>query len=229
MASLAILKRPDSVSLSPERAALAEQIKARDETKARLEALAAADTWRVTQKAESDRNAAVAAVDEAAERDAADSTDAILSGGAQPAPSLPAARAALHAAEETLEAARATRAAITDEIDELRRSESMRAFRLDAALLAVLDAEAAPMLAKLIAEFDTMKRALIDKGLAIKTLRRAVFRPGPPDEASRVENCLVTAPTYWGASMDVAEYPTASAWAAAIERLRDDAETVLPR
>ena len=229
MGKPAILVRRAAPPTSPLRADLDELIKARAEANARLAAVSSANSWEITFEAERARDAAAKAVEDASARDAAANTEALISGAEAPAPTLPAARAALQAAEDRVDAAKSTRAALATEIEELRQAEVVRQNRIDAAVHAVLEEEASQAMATMIAEFEATQRALIDKGLAIAALHRATYQPGPPSGATRVENSLYTAPRHWGLSLEAADNPSAAAWERAIADLHDNADTALPR
>jgi hypothetical protein len=233
MAGVASLTRPkstrtDGANTSPLRAELAALITARDSGRERLEALSAAAASGDVYRAENACATARAAAQDAANLDLAKSTEALIAGTPPPDPVLPAAQAALQAAENQLTDAKAARETARVAVEGLRATEASRERRIDEAVKAVIDEEVPKSLADMIVQFEAMKRTLIDHGLAISVLSHATFKPGPRSDASRAANCLDIAPRIWGLPMDIAANSNALAWEQAIAGLRINAETALP-
>jgi RNA 3'-terminal phosphate cyclase len=235
--SVAELRRtaPPAAPASPERAALAEAIAERDAATGRIEALrGAVERARSAKRAaEEERDAANKLVETARVADARATTDAMIAGAPSPAPTLPAARAALQHAEDALASAQYTHDAIGTEIAELVDRMHWRDGAVDRAVAAALLAEAAPAAAVLVAGLEELHRQMVDKHLALNALIRAngvaTRENGCFTHVASVTMRFESVPSFWNIAQQPGECPTLAAWQKAIAELKVDAACPLPQ
>jgi hypothetical protein len=236
MGTLAQLHRSDATAApppSPERAALAEAIAARDAANVRLSGLhgVADRATRNVRAAQEALDVAQGGVDAARAADGRAATDALLAGAATPPASLPAARAAVVACEDALAAATTARDALQAETAELEGHAFYRDAKVHTAAIAVMRDEMAATTRALIVEIgaNDARRADLGKALALLVRHGIIKAQGPDAMPGVLElqcrfDSMRTFPFFDrpGASR------TAAAWEAAIAALEADAAAPVP-
>jgi hypothetical protein len=229
VSAVTALRRALPPPRSPERQALA--IETRDTHRDRIVNLQAAIQrigylWKVEESV----TAAREGIEEARRADARAATDAAIANTPPPPSAIPAARAALQEAEDTLANFIATKATLEADIAALQANASFRDDAVARSIAAVLLAEGAPAVAALVAELEALHARMADRHLALRELTKVggvtMKENGLYTDAGNVSLRFSSLPEYWNIARQSG--PIAVAWAAAIEALKVDANAPLP-
>jgi hypothetical protein len=224
----ALKLKPETVRLSGPREALAGEIETVAAISDRLEALRRANGDEAVFRARQVLESAQASLAEAAAADMEAAKDFAVYGGSKPAPSAPAARQRVEAAEAELTDARRIRDELKAEASELEKRLASR-WRMPELIGAVLQDEAGPTVDALMGEIEALQLRLVEKAATLSVLVVAGAAPGIVDRQYTRTGRLHTQVRGLTDLFEIKPAAVEAAeWSAAIKALEADADARLP-